>query len=164
MTTKDKSASNRVSRGAQGGGVVIVGAGLAGLFAALKLAPRAAEIAARLAEALSDRFDARHLPAVEAAALSAARVERALGHLLDLDEPAIEEHFARLDDRARQWLKLFAETLDRLDLAPNAGVPSGETKILVIQAAFPGIGPADLIEVEAQPVRELPAGPEDEAA
>jgi monoamine oxidase len=38
MTTKDKPASNRVTRGAQGGGVVIVGAGLAGLFTALKLA------------------------------------------------------------------------------------------------------------------------------
>jgi L-aspartate oxidase len=39
MTTKDKSASNRVPRETQGGGVVIVGAGLAGLFTALKLAP-----------------------------------------------------------------------------------------------------------------------------
>jgi L-aspartate oxidase len=39
MTTKDKSASNRVPRETQGRGVVIVGAGLAGLFTALKLAP-----------------------------------------------------------------------------------------------------------------------------
>ena len=38
MATKDKSALDGVERRSQGG-VVIVGAGLAGLFTALKLAP-----------------------------------------------------------------------------------------------------------------------------
>lgn len=39
MTKNDSVVLERVQRGAQGGGIVIVGAGLAGLFTALKLAP-----------------------------------------------------------------------------------------------------------------------------
>src|SRR6516225_7612414 len=39
MTKNDGVVIERVQRGAQGGGIVIVGAGLAGLFTALKLAP-----------------------------------------------------------------------------------------------------------------------------
>jgi L-aspartate oxidase len=39
MTKNDSVVLERAQRGAQGGGIVIVGAGLAGLFTALKLAP-----------------------------------------------------------------------------------------------------------------------------
>jgi L-aspartate oxidase len=39
MIKNDPAALNKVQRGAQGDGIVIVGAGLAGLFTALKLAP-----------------------------------------------------------------------------------------------------------------------------
>jgi hypothetical protein len=50
-----------------------------GAYATLLLRPRAAEIAARLRDALGDSFEEKHAPAIETAALAGAQVERAMG-------------------------------------------------------------------------------------
>lgn len=90
-----------------------------GSYATLALKPRAAELASAIRAACGDAWDERHAAAVEAAALAGARVERALGHLLELDEETVERDYARLDDRARGWLKLYLGTLESLGLVPD---------------------------------------------
>ncbi len=124
-----------------------------GAYATLALKPRAEEIAGRLREAMGDAFEDTHTAAVEAGALAGARVEAALGHLLD--ETNTEE-LKTLDANARSWLRLYLDTLERLGLTPQVGVsgPAGPTTFSVL-SAFPGVTPhADVIELEAE---ELPA-------
>lgn len=132
-----------------------------GAYATLQLRPRAAEIVERLRDAMGDALEPKHAPAIEVASLAAARVERALGHLLELDEPDIEENFARLDDRARGWLRLYVETLDRLNLVPKVGVsgPVGGVTLNIV-TAFPGVHrpTGDIIEIEAEELPVLEEG------
>jgi hypothetical protein len=128
-----------------------------GAYATLQLRPRAQEIAGWLAEQMADAFDPKFSAAIEAAALAAARVERALGHLDEHDETTIEEKFSRLDDRARGWLKLYLGTLERLGLTPQLGsadVVTGPVSFVVV-SAFSDARPAD-VTLEPSEVRELP--------
>jgi hypothetical protein len=76
------------------------------------LKPRAAEIADAIREAKGDAWSEEFTPAAEVAALALARVERALGFLLELDEATIEENFSRLDDRAKGWARLALQSLE----------------------------------------------------
>ena len=124
-----------------------------GAYATLALKPRAEEIATRLREAMGDAFEDKFTAAIEAGALAGARVEAALGHLLD--ETNVAE-LKTLDANARSWLRLYLDTLERLGLTPQVGVsgPAGPTTFIVL-SAFPGVTPhADVIELEAE---ELPA-------
>lgn len=128
-----------------------------GAYATLQLKPRAQEIAGWLAEQMGDSFEPKFSAAIEAAALAAARVERALAHLDDHDEATIEEQFSRLDDRARGWLRLYLATLERLGLTPQQGQ---DTTVLpttfVVVSAFGDARPrADVEVVDAAEVREL---------
>ncbi len=124
-----------------------------GAYATLALKPRAEEIATRLREAMGDAFEDKFTAAIEAGALAGARVEAALGHLLD--ETNVEE-LKTLDANARSWLRLYLDTLERLGLTPQIGVsgPTGPTTFIVL-SAFPGVTPhADIIKLDAE---ELPA-------
>ena len=127
-----------------------------GAYATLALKPRAEEIAVRLREALGNDFEDKFTAAIEAGALAGARVEAALGHLLD--ETNVEE-LKTLDVHARSWLRLYVDTLERLGLTPQVGQSgTGGPTTFVVLSAFPGVVPHVDIEVEADEVRELPAG------
>lgn len=127
-----------------------------GAYATLYLSPRVEEIAIRLREAVGESFDDRFTPAIEAAALAAARVERALGYVLSPD--VSEEELAdKLDTNARAWLRLYVQTLEALGLTPKIGTDGASGPItLVIATAFPGVRRAD-VELEASDVQELEA-------
>ncbi len=128
-----------------------------GAYATLYLRPRVEEIAIRLREALGESFDDRFTPAIEAAALAAARVERALGHVLSPDVSE-EELGLKLDENARAWLRLYVQTLEALGLTPKIGTDGAAGPVtLVVMSAFPGARPVDTIELEASEVRELEA-------
>jgi hypothetical protein len=88
-----------------------------GAYAVLRLKPRAEEIAERLRLAMGEGFQPKYWPALEAAALAGARVEAAMGVLL---EEADAEKVARLDQNARGWLRLYAAALERFGLMPEA--------------------------------------------
>jgi hypothetical protein len=113
-----------------------------GAYATLKLAPRAEELAVAIRAAVGDAWHDRYTLSVEAAALAGARVEAALGHLLELDEATIEEKYARLDDRARGWLKQYLGVLERFGLVP-------EPEALRLEISGRGGAP---IEIEGRPV------------
>jgi hypothetical protein len=132
-----------------------------GAYATLHLRPRAGDIAARLRDALGDSFEEKHAPAIEAAAMAGARVERAMAVLLadveSADELTHEEAIARLSQDARGWLRQYVEILDRLGLTPRVGADgaSGPTTLVVV-SAFPGVLPyVDVVDVEE--ATELPA-------
>jgi len=128
-----------------------------GAYATLALKPRAYAIAARLRDAMGDAFEDKHTAAVEAGALAGARVEAALGHLLD--ETNVEE-LKTLDANARSWLRLYLDTLERLGLTPQVGQAgaAGPTSFIVI-SAFPGVRPlGGAITLEAEEVLELEEG------
>ncbi len=125
-----------------------------GAYAVLQLRPRAEEIATRIAASMGEAFEEKYVAAVEGAALAAARVERAMGVLL---EEADDEKILRLSQDAKGWLRLYLDTLERLGLTPQVGVSGGPAGpvTLVVMTAFPGVGPhADVIDLEAV---ELPA-------
>jgi hypothetical protein len=128
-----------------------------GAYATLQLKPRAQEIAGWLREQMGDSFEPKFSAAIEVAALAAARVERALGHLDEHDEATIEEQFSRLDDRARGWIKLYLATLERLGLTPQQGqdIAVGPTTFVVVSAFGEARTRAD-VELEGDDVRELP--------
>ena len=128
-----------------------------GAYATIALRPRAEAIAERLRAAMGDAFEDKFTAAIEAGALAGARVEAAVGHLLD--ETSVEQ-LKTLDANARSWLRLYLDTLERLGLTPQVGV-SGSTGpvTLIIATAFPGVGPhADVIEAEAVELPALEAG------
>jgi hypothetical protein len=128
-----------------------------GAYATLHLRPRAEEIATRLREALGDEFEDKFTPALEAASLAAARVERALGHVLspDVTEDKLAE---KLDANARAWLRLYVQTLESLGLTPKIGTNGVSGPVtLVIATAFPGVRGE---VVDASDVRELESGEE----
>ena len=131
-----------------------------GAYATLHLRPRVEEIATRLREAMGEEFDDRFTPALEAGALAAARVERALGHVLspDVTEEALAE---KLDANARGWLRLYVQTLEALGLTPkvDSGSHAAGPVTLTIVSAFPSIVRSADVEVEAADVVELEAGP-----
>jgi hypothetical protein len=147
-----------------------------GAYATLQLKPRAQEIAGWLAEQMGDAFDAKFSAAIEAAALAAARVERALAHLDDHDEETIEEKFSRLDDRARGWLRLYISTLERLGLTPEQGTPAVSVQVQTITVEHDAATQARIysklravglvrgadVECEAHEVKEETTLPEDE--
>src|SRR5438093_563430 len=56
---------------------------------ALRLAPRTQEIAESLRDAIGEGYDEKFAPAIEVGSLALARVERAMGPLLELNEDAI---------------------------------------------------------------------------
>lgn len=128
-----------------------------GSYATLQLAPRAAEIAATIRERKGDAWSDEFAPAAETAALALARVERALGFLLELDEETIEEQYARLDDRAKGWVRLALQNLEALAMTPkvSAGEASGPVTIIV-GTAFPNVQPAADLTLEPADVHELP--------
>jgi hypothetical protein len=128
-----------------------------GSYAVLKLKPRAQQIAESLRSAMGDGYDRKFAPAIETAALAFARVERAMGPLLELSEDEIEERSARLDDRARGWLRLGLQTLEALGLArqTSSDVNVGPTTFVVVSAFAEPERPHADVEVEASDVGEL---------
>lgn len=128
-----------------------------GSYAVVQLAPRAAEIADAIRERKGDAWSDEYAPAAETAALALARVERALGFLLELDEETIEAQFSRLDDRAKGWVRLALQNLEALGMTPkvSAGEPSGPVTI-VVGTAFPNVTPAADLTLEPADVLELP--------
>jgi hypothetical protein len=102
-----------------------------GAYAMLTLRPRATEIAERLTEMMGERFDPKYTAVIEAGALAAARVERALGHLLSLDESQ-HELASTLDGNARSWLRLYIDTLERLGLTPEHGTPAVNVQLTAV--------------------------------
>jgi len=131
-----------------------------GAYATLHLRPRVEEIATRLREAMGGEFDDRFTPALEAGALAAARVERALGHVLAPD--VTEEELAeKLDANARGWLRLYVQTLEALGLTPkvDGGAGSAGPVTIVIGTAFPGVvRPVADVELDGSDVLELHEG------
>jgi hypothetical protein len=132
-----------------------------GAYATLQLNPRAQEIAGWLGEQMGDAFDPKFSAAIETAALAFARVERAMGPLLELSEDEIEERHSRLDDRARGWLRLGLQTLEALGLArqTSSDVNVGPTTFVVVSAFAEPEGPHADVELEASEVAELKEAP-----
>ncbi len=145
---------------------------------ALRLAPRAAEIAACLHEAMGDAFEERDGPAIEAVALAGARIERAMTVLLadvDEDEEPLtrEEAIGRLSADARSWLRVYLEGLTRLGLTPEAGTPAVQVQVAAITveqdaatqarilAKLRAIGlvGGNVVDVEADELVALPEAP-----
>jgi hypothetical protein len=92
-----------------------------GAYATLKLAPRAAEIAEYLREAMAETYQPRFEIAIQSAGPIGARYEAALLALVESDASQLAE----LDHRARGWARLWFSVLDKLGLAPLAHSKQG---------------------------------------
>jgi hypothetical protein len=86
-----------------------------GAYALLKLRPRAAELADAIRQLVPGYVPA-HEPAVQAAAMTGARLEKAMAALEDAGETELNA----LDGHARGWMRLWLSALDKLGLTPLA--------------------------------------------
>jgi len=89
---------------------------------ALRLKPRAEELAKTLREAMGNSYDPRFEGAIAGAAMVAARLEKAMDALLESTDAA-ELH--RLDADARGWMRLWFDGLSKLGLTPASAAQLG---------------------------------------